>query len=130
MMSRLAVSSFLVCTIWTAAAFAEPRALLESLKIAPSLSAPVAESRGTSAVSSGVNGTVGCVVYTKAEVKQITGRRYRRHVGFICFSDLGDVLGSVVTRKGVPACTVFGTYDPFVDCIFLSGCNFPSSLCS
>jgi hypothetical protein len=116
-----------LCFACTLTASADPLALLRSLKqgiAEPSDSLPV-----SAAVSSGVNGSVGCVVYTKREVKQITNRQYRRHVAFMCFSDLGDILGSVVTRKGVPACTIFGTYDPLTQCLYLSGCGFPTVVC-
>lgn len=70
--------------------------------------------------------TMGCVAFTKREMRRAT--RHRRGPGVVCYDVWGDVLGVGVTKSGRVSCVVRGIYDG--ECIVTDmGCGFPPALC-
>jgi len=75
-------------------------------------------------VTTHVNGTVALLAFDKREFKRTSLRR--KHVA-VAVSDLGDIVGVVLNKRGTALCELVGYFDG--QCVVLSGCGVSGLAC-
>jgi len=68
--------------------------------------------------------TMACIALTAREV-----RSHGRHVHLCVNGSSGEILGSVLTRRGVPVCTITGTIALDTGCFVMDACGVSTSGC-
>jgi hypothetical protein len=71
-----------------------------------------------------VNGSVALLAFDKTEFKGTSLRR--KHVA-IAVSDLGDIVGAVLNKRGASLCEIRGFFDG--QCVVLRGCGADGAAC-
>jgi hypothetical protein len=95
-----------------------------ALILSSQMSAGAPASSSASLVTSHVNGSVALLAFDKREFRRTSLRR--KHVA-VAVSDLGDIVGVVLNKRGRALCELVGFYDG--QCVVLSGCGASGVAC-
>lgn len=75
-------------------------------------------------VSEHYNGSVGLLAFDKSEFRRT---RVKGKHSVVAFSELGDIVGVVLNKRGTALCELSGYYDGA--CVVLTGCGTSGVAC-